>query len=334
MTMRASLPDVPVGLVSLTDRVLPHLFPSTDQDVFAATLERSLGIEKPPPRSSFATGATSLNALATLRGLRYFTPKSTQAARDRPHRRREPARLERTARRPLSPVARDRGRLRPVLERGRAGLLTRRTGAAVHRGPVGPAGARPARGLHAGGGLLGGSDRRRFEQGPRAPRRAARASSRGTGRGSSRSRPTSPRRRSFLSASCCGDAIGSERFRRAARLGTMAPRPPGSRSRPCTRSPGSRARATACGLAAERTARTASSPDSGPPRSPARARRSRHRVAVARSTSVPCCRYHSTPTARSRSGRARSSSAPACSAATKSLVVRFSGNPAPGICTS
>jgi len=78
MTLRGSLSDVPVGVVSLTDRVLPHLFPSIDQDVFAATLERSLGIEQPPPRSSFATGATSLNALATLRGLRYFTPSSTK----------------------------------------------------------------------------------------------------------------------------------------------------------------------------------------------------------------------------------------------------------------
>ena len=77
-TLRASLSDVPVGLASLTDRVLPHLFPTTDQDVFEATLRRSLGIERPPPRSSFATGATSLNALATLRGLRYFTPRSTR----------------------------------------------------------------------------------------------------------------------------------------------------------------------------------------------------------------------------------------------------------------
>jgi hypothetical protein len=75
--LRASLPDVKVGVATLTDRVLPHLFPSTDQEVFAATVERSIGIEKPPPRSSFAIGATSLNALATMRGLRFFTPRST-----------------------------------------------------------------------------------------------------------------------------------------------------------------------------------------------------------------------------------------------------------------
>jgi hypothetical protein len=73
-TLRTALGDVPVGIASLTDRMLPHLFPSTNGDVFASTLERSVGIEQPPPRSSFLTGATSLNALATLRGLRYFRP--------------------------------------------------------------------------------------------------------------------------------------------------------------------------------------------------------------------------------------------------------------------
>ncbi len=75
--IRRSLPDVRVGIASLTDRVLPHLFPSSDEKVFEATLERSLAIERPPPRSSFLTNATSLNALATLRGLRYFRPAST-----------------------------------------------------------------------------------------------------------------------------------------------------------------------------------------------------------------------------------------------------------------
>ena len=75
-TLRTSLSDVRMGIASLTDRVLPHLFPSADEEVFQATLERSVGIERPPPRSSLLTGATSLNALATLRGLKYFSPKS------------------------------------------------------------------------------------------------------------------------------------------------------------------------------------------------------------------------------------------------------------------
>jgi von Willebrand factor type A domain len=75
--IRAALPDVRVGIASLTDRVLPHLFPSADEKVFDATLDRSLAIEHPPPHASFLTGATSLNALATLRGLRYFSPSAT-----------------------------------------------------------------------------------------------------------------------------------------------------------------------------------------------------------------------------------------------------------------
>jgi hypothetical protein len=76
--LRASLPDVRVGVASLTDRVLPHLFPTANEEVFAATLQRSVGIERPPPRGSFLTSATSLNALATLRGLRYFSPSSAK----------------------------------------------------------------------------------------------------------------------------------------------------------------------------------------------------------------------------------------------------------------
>jgi hypothetical protein len=67
---------MPLGIASLTDRVLPHLFPSLDQGVFAATLERSLGIEKPPPRSSILASATRLDSLATIRTQRFFTRTS------------------------------------------------------------------------------------------------------------------------------------------------------------------------------------------------------------------------------------------------------------------
>ena len=77
-TLRAALPEVRFGIASLTDRTLPHLFPSIDQEVFESTLTRSLGIEQPPPRSSLATNATSLDALATIRTQRYFAPKSSK----------------------------------------------------------------------------------------------------------------------------------------------------------------------------------------------------------------------------------------------------------------
>lgn len=79
--LRTALPGVPVGIASLTNRVLPHLFPSADEDVFRATLERAIGIERPPPGSSFLTSeqrslrnATSLASLAGVATQRFYSP--------------------------------------------------------------------------------------------------------------------------------------------------------------------------------------------------------------------------------------------------------------------
>ena len=78
--LRAALPGVPVGIASLTNRVLPHLFPSADEDVFRATLENAIGIERPPPGSSFLsdfqpglTNATSFEALAAVATQRFYS---------------------------------------------------------------------------------------------------------------------------------------------------------------------------------------------------------------------------------------------------------------------
>lgn len=76
--IRAALPGIRVGIASLTDRVLPHLFPTAAEDVFAATLERSVGVERPPPRSSLSTNATRLDALRAARSLRFFSPTATE----------------------------------------------------------------------------------------------------------------------------------------------------------------------------------------------------------------------------------------------------------------
>jgi hypothetical protein len=52
--LRSALPEIPVGVASLTDRVLPHLFPSADADTFRTTVALALGIEQPPPNSAKA----------------------------------------------------------------------------------------------------------------------------------------------------------------------------------------------------------------------------------------------------------------------------------------
>jgi hypothetical protein len=72
--VRDSLPNVPMGIASLTDRVLPHLFPSPDEDVFRATLERAVGIENPPPQSGFLAQVTRLNAIGAMSRLNFFSP--------------------------------------------------------------------------------------------------------------------------------------------------------------------------------------------------------------------------------------------------------------------
>jgi len=72
--IRAALPEVPLGIVSLTDRALPQLFPTTDAAVFASALERSIGVERPPPRLFFAERATDLDAAAAVLQRGYFDP--------------------------------------------------------------------------------------------------------------------------------------------------------------------------------------------------------------------------------------------------------------------
>jgi hypothetical protein len=74
--LRGLLSTARVGVASMTDRLLPHLFPSANAEAFQTTLDRTIGIERPPPRGSFATNATDLNSLTSVRGLRFFTPTS------------------------------------------------------------------------------------------------------------------------------------------------------------------------------------------------------------------------------------------------------------------
>jgi hypothetical protein len=76
LRFRSAFGDVPVGIASFTDRVLPHLFPSVDDDVFVATLRRSIGIDRPPPQGTFNSTATRLAALETVVDRRFFTPTS------------------------------------------------------------------------------------------------------------------------------------------------------------------------------------------------------------------------------------------------------------------
>jgi hypothetical protein len=75
--LRLGLRDVPVGVASLTDRMLPHLFPTLDPQVFASTLRDAIGIQKPPPVGS-GDLATDFNSIADITTNQYFRPSITK----------------------------------------------------------------------------------------------------------------------------------------------------------------------------------------------------------------------------------------------------------------
>jgi hypothetical protein len=80
IALQEQLRDIPLGLVSFTDRVLPHLFPTVDQRVFRETTREAIAVERPPPSTSFGTNVTDLDALGALPTLAFFRPAITKRA--------------------------------------------------------------------------------------------------------------------------------------------------------------------------------------------------------------------------------------------------------------
>ena len=65
--LQHALGDVPVGIASMTDRVLPDLMPTTDPALFDRTIAQSVGIDRPPPSQQYRfQRATNLQALVPL----------------------------------------------------------------------------------------------------------------------------------------------------------------------------------------------------------------------------------------------------------------------------
>lgn len=79
LRLRAELPGVPVGIASVNDRVLPHLFPSPDREAFAGTVARTIRPGHPTPTGGGRTG-TNLTALAALPTFNFFAPQVRRRA--------------------------------------------------------------------------------------------------------------------------------------------------------------------------------------------------------------------------------------------------------------
>ena len=72
--LATSFRSVPLGLASITDRVLPHAFPTSDARVFVSALQESIGVERPPPAYFYTTQATTLAALQVVPTRNFFSP--------------------------------------------------------------------------------------------------------------------------------------------------------------------------------------------------------------------------------------------------------------------
>ena len=70
--MRAALGELPVGVASLTDRVLPHVFPTANPQSFDAVLRYSIGIERPASDEGENKVASSLEATSAFASGNYF----------------------------------------------------------------------------------------------------------------------------------------------------------------------------------------------------------------------------------------------------------------------
>jgi hypothetical protein len=80
LALQEALPEIPLGIASMTDRVLPHLFPTVDRRTYRETMLEAVGVERPPPSSSFGTNVTSLDALGVIPTLAFFAPAAKKRA--------------------------------------------------------------------------------------------------------------------------------------------------------------------------------------------------------------------------------------------------------------
>jgi hypothetical protein len=74
--VRAAVPDVPAGIASFTNRLVPHVFPTHNIALFGSGLRRSIAIERPAPDRSDQALVTAFDSLAPLQTHNFFSPRA------------------------------------------------------------------------------------------------------------------------------------------------------------------------------------------------------------------------------------------------------------------
>jgi len=77
VALRAAIPDVPAGVATLTDRVLPQLLPVSDLAGFTGVVQRAVAIEQPQPIAASVV-ATTYGVLGEIATGNYFDPRVTR----------------------------------------------------------------------------------------------------------------------------------------------------------------------------------------------------------------------------------------------------------------
>ena len=72
--LQAELPGVPMGLSSLTNRLLPYLFPTSDPRAYDLVLAEAYGIQRPPPALTIDRWVTTFDSLNEGTVRRFFSP--------------------------------------------------------------------------------------------------------------------------------------------------------------------------------------------------------------------------------------------------------------------
>jgi hypothetical protein len=75
LQLRDELIDIPSGVATLTDHVLPDVLPVPDRATFEQTIRQAVQVGNPPP-STDAVTATSLGALGALGTQNFFSPEA------------------------------------------------------------------------------------------------------------------------------------------------------------------------------------------------------------------------------------------------------------------
>jgi hypothetical protein len=73
--LRGQVPDVPFGVATLTDRVVPLLFPTGNGAAFDSTVRHAVRVDGPPP-IQLAPNATDFSALGSLGTDSFFAPST------------------------------------------------------------------------------------------------------------------------------------------------------------------------------------------------------------------------------------------------------------------